>query len=47
MTFAYLLDFAAGLPSLQSSHVAVLDNLTKNKAPDSLKPLEVTAYTSF
>ncbi|XP_049418006.1 MICAL-like protein 1 isoform X2 [Epinephelus fuscoguttatus] len=30
----------AGLASLKSSHVAFLNNLTKTKSPDSLKPLK-------
>ncbi|KAM7372343.1 hypothetical protein PAMP_009520 [Pampus punctatissimus] len=36
----------AGLASLRSSHVTVLDNLTKSKPPDVLKPLKGSADLS-
>ena len=39
------LDFAAGLAS--SSPVAVLNNVTKSKAPDGLKTSKVTALCHF
>lgn len=41
------LDFAAGLASLRSSHVTVLNNNTKAKAPDGLKFHKVIPHSHF
>lgn len=41
------LDFAAGLASLGSSHVAILNNVTQSQTPDGLKRHKVTARSHF
>lgn len=41
------LDFAAGLASLGSSHVAIFNSLTKSKTPDGLKRHKVIARSHF